>query len=72
MSGIDLREDGGRGVAVGAHQAAHALDEVEHLAPLLAHDGAPQQDAELADVAAQRGLGLVPGGGGALGEHHWP
>ena len=37
----------------------HALDEVEHLAPLLAHDGAPQQHAELADVAAQRGVRVV-------------
>ena len=56
---IDLREDGGGGVAIGAHQPPDALDEVEHLAPLLAHDGATQQHAELADVAAQRGLGLV-------------
>ena len=32
-------QDGGRRVAVGAHQAADALDELEHLAPLLAHDG---------------------------------
>ena len=69
---IDLGEDGGGGVAIRAHEPAHALDEVEHLAPLLAHDRAPQQHAELADVAAQRGLGLVAGGGGALGEHRWP
>ena len=69
---IDLGEDGGGGVAVRAHEPAHALDEIEHLAPLLAHDRAPQQHAELADVAAQRSLGLVPGGGGALGEHRWP
>jgi hypothetical protein len=69
---IGLREDRGGGVAVGAHELAHALDELEDLAPLLAHDGAAQQDAELANVAAQRSLGLVPGGGGALGEHRWP
>ena len=69
---IDLRQEGGGGVTVRAHELAHALDEVEHLAALLAHDRAPQQHAELADVAAQRSLGLMQGGGGALGEHRWP
>jgi hypothetical protein len=54
---VDLREDGGGGVTVRAHELAHALDEVEHVAPLLAHDRAPQEHAELADVAAQRSLG---------------
>jgi hypothetical protein len=64
------RGDDRRGlVAVGAHELAHALDEVEHLASLLAHERLPEQHAQLADVAAQRGMRVVADGGGLLGEH---
>ena len=69
---IDLRQHRRGGVAVGAHQLPHALDQLEHLAPLLAHDRATQQHAELANVTAQRGVGLAAGGGGALGQHRSP
>ena len=60
--GVDLGEDRGGRVAVGAHETPHALDEVEDVLPLLAHERLAEQDAELADVAAQGGLGRLAGG----------
>ena len=47
--------------AVGADQRTRALDELEQLLALLAHERAAEQSAELADVAAQAGVALSRG-----------
>ena len=44
--------------AVGAHQRAHLLDEVEQRLALLADEGLPEQRAEAADVGPQGGVVL--------------
>lgn len=53
---VELRQQSHGGLAVGADQPAHVLDQVEQLAPLLALQGAAEQDAELADVVSQAGV----------------
>jgi hypothetical protein len=70
--GVGLLERRGGGLQVGAHQVAYALDEVEHLSALLAHERAPEQDAQLADVAPQRGVRLLAIGGGIIDQHRRP
>ena len=54
--GVHARQQRRRGGAVGADQAADALDEVEDRASLLAGDRRAQDVAELADVPAQGGV----------------
>jgi hypothetical protein len=66
---VDLGEDRGGGVAILAHEPAHALDEVKDVAALLAHERVAEQHAQLADVAAQGGLGGLAGGGALVGQH---
>ena len=55
---LDVGEQRRGAVPVRADQPADLLNLVEQLLALLAHEGAPEQDAQLADVAAQAGLGL--------------
>ena len=55
---LDLGEQRRGRVPVRADQPAHALDQLEQLLALLAHERAPEQGAELADVAAQAGVAL--------------
>ena len=61
LGGLDLGEQRRGAVAVGADQMADLLDLVEQLLALLAHERPPEQDPELADLAAQAGLGVSRG-----------
>ena len=70
--GIGRREDGGGLLAVGAHEPAHALDELEDRTTLLPYQRLAQQRAELADVATQGGVRVVGDDVGLVGEHRGP
>ena len=61
LGGLHLREQQSGAVAVGADQVADALDLVEQLLALLAHERPPEQNPELADLAAQAGLRVSRG-----------
>ena len=58
LGGLDVGKQCRSAIPIGADQMADALDLVEQLLALLAHERPPEQDPQLADLAAQPGLGV--------------